>query len=319
MRQKQKVWVHAVQERVNFTSAILKEMRQIKMFGVESDVAFKTQGLRELELHRSKPYRLMIVGINVLGALSTAIAPALTVAVYAATQLNLRLETPSIDVAFTSLSLISLLTNPVVLLSVSLARFTSAIGCFDRIQEFLSKESRVNEVPSVDEYLVPDNVSGMELKLLPTQSQPLVCMTDCCFSLGSDAPTILYGLTLKIHHALFLAVTGPIGSGKSSLLKAVLGEMHRTEGTLSVGSVKMAYCQQSPWIFNGTLRKNIIGESPLDDKWLMEVVYACNLDVENTTLPLGLDTVAGSSGAQLSGGQKQRVVSISVISFHLRC
>jgi ABC-type transport system involved in cytochrome bd biosynthesis fused ATPase/permease subunit len=81
----------------------------------------------------------------------------------------------------------------------------------------------------------------------------------------------------------------------------------------------MAYCQQSPWIFNGTLRKNIIGESPLDDKWLKEVVYACNLDVENTTLSLGLDTVAGSSGAQLSGGQKQRVVSISVISFHLRC
>jgi hypothetical protein len=60
----------------------------------------------------------MIVGVNVLGALLTAITPALTIAVYAATQLNLRLETPSTNVVFTSLSLISLLTNPVVLLSV---------------------------------------------------------------------------------------------------------------------------------------------------------------------------------------------------------
>ncbi|KAJ6184246.1 ABC transporter integral membrane type 1, partial [Penicillium mononematosum] len=308
MRQMQKAWVHAVQERVNFTSVILKEMRQIKMFGIESDVAFKIRGLRELELHRSKPYRSMIVGVNVLGTLSTAIAPALTIAVYAATQLNLRLETPSTDVVFTSLSLISLLTNPVVLLSVLLTRFTSAIGCFDRIQEFLCKESRVNEVTSVDEYLAPENASGMELTSLLTQSsQPLVCMTDCCFSLGVDIPAILHGLTLKIQHASFSAVTGPIGSGKSSLLKAMLGEMHRPEGTLSVRSVKMAYCQQSPWIFNGTLRANIVGESPLDEEWLKEVVYACNLDVETTILSFGLDTVAGSSGAQLSGGQKQRV------------
>ncbi|CDM31024.1 AAA+ ATPase domain [Penicillium roqueforti FM164] len=307
MRQKQKAWVHAVQERVNFTSIMLKELRQIKMFGIESDVAFKTNGLRELELHQSKPYRSMIVGVNVLSALSTAIAPALTIAMYATTQLNLRLETPSTDVAFTNLSLISLLTNPVVLLSVSLTRFTSAIGCFDRIQEFFCKKNRVHGLSSVDEYLLPENVLGMEPESVPTQSQPLVCMTDCCFSLGLEAPAILHGLTLKIQNGFFLAVTAPLGSGKSSLLKDMLGEMHSTEGILTVRSVKQAYCQQAPWIFNGTLRTNTIGESPLDETWFKEVVYVCNLDFETTTLSLGLDTLTGSSGAELSGGQKQRV------------
>ena len=305
--------------RVTFTSILLKELRQIKMFGIEPGVAFKTNSLHELELHRSKPYRSMIVGVNVLGALSTALAPALTIAVYAATQLNLRLETPSTDVAFTSLSLISPLTNPVVQLSVSLTRFTSAIGCFDRIQEFLCKESRVPELPSDDEYLLPENVSGMESQPAPIQSQPVVCMTNCCFSLSLDAPAILHGLTLKIQHGAFLVVTGPIGSGKSSLLKAMLDKMHSTEGTLSVRSVKMAYCQQAPWIFNGTLRTNIIGESPLDGTWLKEVLHVCNLDFETTTLSAGLDTVTdtvtGSSGAQLSGGQKQRVVR----SLYIRC
>ncbi|KAJ5356582.1 ABC transporter integral membrane type 1 [Penicillium concentricum] len=306
-REMQKTWVHAVQERVNFTSVVLKEMRQIKMFGVETDVASKTHSLRQLELHQSKPFRSMVVAVNVLGAISTAIAPALTIAVYAATQLNLGLETPNTDVTFTSLSLISLLTEPVVLLSASLTRFTSAIGCFDRIQEFICKENQVDEDPSVDKYLVLDSASGIELQSASTQPEALVCMTDCCFSLGLVHPAILRGLTLKIQRASFSAVTGPIGSGKSFLLKAMLREMHRTKGSFSVSSVKTAYCQQSPWIFNGTLRANIIGESPLDERWLKEVVYVCNLDVESTILSLGLDTVAGSSGAQLSGGQKQRV------------
>ncbi|KAJ5965703.1 ABC transporter integral membrane type 1, partial [Penicillium waksmanii] len=307
MRQWQKIWVQAVQERVSFTSVVLKELRQIKMFGAESDMGLKIHRLRESELRQSKPYRSMIVGVNVLSALSTAIAPAATIAVYAATQLNLRLETPSTDVVFTSLSLISLLTSPVVLLSVSWTRFTSAIGCFDRIQEFLSKDSRANDFLGRGEWVAPQNVSGTKLNSVSAQSQPLVCMTDCSFSLGPDSPAILHGITLEIQHASYTAVTGPIGSGKSSLLEAMLGEMHLREGNLSVSPVKMAYCKQNPWIFNGTLKANIIGESHADEKWLEEVLHACNLDIEATKLPLGLDTVAGSSGAQLSGGQKQRV------------
>ncbi|CAI7673382.1 unnamed protein product [Penicillium pancosmium] len=308
MRQWQKIWVQAVQERVSFTSVILKELRQIKMFGAESGIGLKIHKLRESELRQSKPYRSMIVGVNVLGALSTAIAPAVTIAVYAATQLNLRLETPSTDVVFTSLSLISLLTSPVVLLSVSWTRFTSAIGCFDRIQEFLCcKDSQANETLAESEWVVPENISGTKLNSVSTQSQPLVCMTDCSFSLGPDKPAILHGITLKIQHASYTAVTGPIGSGKSSLLEAMLGEMYLREGSLSVSPVKMAYCKQNPWIFNGTLKANIIGESYADENWLEEVLHACNLDIEATTLPFGFDTVSGSSGAQLSGGQKQRL------------
>ncbi|KGO44507.1 ABC transporter, integral membrane type 1 [Penicillium expansum] len=306
MRQWQKVWVQAVQERVSFTSVILKELRQIKMFGAESDIGLKIHRLRESELRQSKPYRSMIVGVNVLGALSTALTP-VTIAVYAATKLKLGLETPSTDIVFTSLSLISLLTNPVVLLSVSWTRFTSATGCFDRIQEFLQKDSRANEVLVRGEWVAPENASGTKLNSVSAQSRPLVCMADCSFSLGLDSPAILHGITLKMQYASYTAVTGPIGSGKSSLLEAILGEMYLREGSLSVSSVKMAYCKQNPWIFNGTLKANIIGESHADEKWLDEVVHACDLGIEATTLPLGLDTVAGNSGAQLSGGQKQRV------------
>jgi ATP-binding cassette subfamily C (CFTR/MRP) protein 1 len=143
------------------------------MFGVESDIGLKIHRLREMELHQSKPYRSMIVGVNVLSAPSTAIAPAVTIAVYAATQLELRLETPNTDVVFTALSLISLLTNPVMLISVLWTRFTSAIGCFDRIQEFLDKDNRAKEVLAGSEWVAPENVLGTNLTQYRLSPSPL--------------------------------------------------------------------------------------------------------------------------------------------------
>ncbi|PYI02725.1 P-loop containing nucleoside triphosphate hydrolase protein [Aspergillus sclerotiicarbonarius CBS 121057] len=283
-------WVRAVQERVSFTSAILKGMRQIKMFGIEPTMEAKINRLREAELESSKPYRTLIVWINVLGAVSTALAPAATIAVYAGTQLNLKLETPKTDLVFTSLSLISLLTNPVVLISVSLTRFTSAIG-----------------QPQPADRPLMMGASGIEMSSLPANAEDLVSMHGAYFKLPTGSSNILEDVDLKIRRSSFSVVTGPLGSGKSSLLKAILGELNATQGRTFIAPVRMAYCQQAPWIFNGTLQTNIMCESPMDEKWLKEVVYACNLEVDVARLSNGLDTVVGSSGSQLSGGQKQRV------------
>ncbi|RAL02582.1 P-loop containing nucleoside triphosphate hydrolase protein [Aspergillus ibericus CBS 121593] len=302
MRLRQRAWVRAVQERISFTSAILKGMRQVKMFGIEPTVESKINRLREAELESSKPYWSLIVWVNVLGAVSTALAPAATIAVYAGTQLNLKLETPKTDLVFTSLSLISLLTNPVVLISVSSTRFTSAIGCFDRIQDFLSTEGKSHHT---DQSMMMGS-SGIEMSLM-ANSQELVSMEGASFRLPTGSSNVLEAVNLKIRPSSLSVVTGPLGCGKSSLLKAILGELNTTQGRISIAPVRMAYCQQDPWIFNGTLQTNIIGESPMDEKWLKEVVHACNLEVDVARLPSGLDTVVGSSGSQLSGGQKQRV------------
>ncbi|OIW32628.1 P-loop containing nucleoside triphosphate hydrolase protein [Coniochaeta ligniaria NRRL 30616] len=221
MRQNQRFWINAVQNRVNFTSAILRSLRQVKMLGIETEMTSKIHDLREAELNSSKPYRSLIVWVNVLGALTATLAPAATIVVYAVAKIDLNLETPKADQVFTSLSLISLLASSVLLLSVS--------------------------------------------------------------------------------------VTGPLGCGKSSLLQAILGELNRREGQVSASADRLAYCQQSPCIFNGTLRTNILGESAVDENWLREVVSACDLADDVKRLPDGLDTAVGSSGSQLSGGQKQRL------------
>jgi len=71
----------------------------------------------------------------------------------------------------------------------------------------------------------------------------------------------------------------------------------------------MAYCDQTPWLENRSIRDNILGQSPLDEKWLATVLEACALDEDVRMFPLGDLTLVGSGGVSLSGGQKQRVVS----------
>uniref|UniRef100_A0A7S2ZPD1 Probable ATP-dependent transporter ycf16 n=2 Tax=Rhodosorus marinus TaxID=101924 RepID=A0A7S2ZPD1_9RHOD len=104
----------------------------------------------------------------------------------------------------------------------------------------------------------------------------------------------------------FVAIVGAVGSGKSSLISAILGEVSKLEGTVDVrGSV--AYAAQTPWIFNDTLRSNIIFGETDDDAIYSKTIYATALENDLEALPAGDQTEIGEKGINLSGGQKQRV------------
>uniref|UniRef100_A0A8C7IGV6 Multidrug resistance-associated protein 1 n=1 Tax=Oncorhynchus kisutch TaxID=8019 RepID=A0A8C7IGV6_ONCKI len=103
-----------------------------------------------------------------------------------------------------------------------------------------------------------------------------------------------------------VAVVGHVGSGKSSLLSALLGEMEKLEGSVSVkGSV--AYVPQQAWIQNATLKDNIVFGQERKESWYHRVVEACALLPDLEILPAGDGTEIGEKGVNLSGGQKQRV------------
>eukprot|EP00755_Sulcionema_specki_P036663 Sspe_Gene.22459::Locus_8550_Transcript_1_1_Confidence_1.000_Length_3182::g.22459::m.22459/K05665/ABCC1; ATP-binding cassette, subfamily C (CFTR/MRP), member 1 len=112
---------------------------------------------------------------------------------------------------------------------------------------------------------------------------------------------VLKEVTLCLPKGALVTVVGSVGSGKSSLLRAILGELELTGGTVGVtGSI--AYCAQQPWIRKLSLRDNIVADQPWDEAWYKKVVKACSLDIDN----LG-DKVIGDRGLTLSGGQKARV------------
>ena len=99
---------------------------------------------------------------------------------------------------------------------------------------------------------------------------------------------------------------GKIGSGKTSFLHAILGEMRKVQGAKTVNG-RMSYVAQQAWIQNLTLKDNILFGSAVDSERYNEVVNACALASDLELLPNNDDTEIGENGVNLSGGQKQRV------------
>ncbi|PIL27467.1 ATP-binding cassette transporter [Ganoderma sinense ZZ0214-1] len=121
-----------------------------------------------------------------------------------------------------------------------------------------------------------------------------------------EKPFELKDIKLKIPKGSFVAIVGRVGSGKSSLLQALIGEMRKTRGQCTFSSTA-AYVPQTAWIMNATLRQNIIFGQPEDDERLHEIVEACCLGPDLEMLPHGEQTEIGEKGINLSGGQKARV------------
>ncbi|KAL6750031.1 P-loop containing nucleoside triphosphate hydrolase protein [Haematococcus lacustris] len=117
---------------------------------------------------------------------------------------------------------------------------------------------------------------------------------------------VISGLDLAVLRGQLVMVVGQVGSGKSSLLAALLGEMHRAAGHVKVhGSV--AYTAQDPWVQNCTLRANVLLGRAYDDELYTSVLAACALGPDLEVLAAGDATEIGEKGVNLSGGQKHRV------------
>jgi ABC-type multidrug transport system fused ATPase/permease subunit len=117
---------------------------------------------------------------------------------------------------------------------------------------------------------------------------------------------VLTGINLRVTQGSLVAVIGPVGSGKSSLVSSILDEMYRNQGSLSV-SGSVAYASQTAWILNATVRENILFGQPMDDRRYHKVVKACQLSHDLEVLEAGDQTMIGERGINLSGGQKQRI------------
>lgn len=199
----------------------------------------------------------------------------------------------------------------------------SIAGCFARIQNFLLLPERVDSrsstttSPSGYESGGPaqsteEDARGSEYELLnlsTTQDEePEIYIVDASFVFEASSEPILKDVNLRIPQSGFVVVMGDVGSGKTTLLRAILGEVPVRKGVIHVAQHRVAYCGQTTWVRNISIRKNILGEGSLDPAWYATVVDACLLNEDFQHLPQGDDSLAGSGGSALSGGQRQRVV-----------
>lgn len=230
--------------------------------------------------------------------------------------------------AFTSIALVSLLTTPVIVFIQGLPSVMQCVGNFDRIQEYGNYHEDGFE--GLDNENLPTAVAleGIDLQSFSTSRNtayetPSTLQTEYISLDGQEfawskanSTSVISLPSLSIKKRTVTAIVGPVGSGKSSLLNALLGEMaalRPVQPNSRPGGITLpqeaAYCAQQPWLENGTIRQVVLGASGWDEKWYHTVVAACCLDVDIGQLQWGDQTRVGSAGVNLSGGQKQRIVS----------
>ncbi|XP_023214157.1 multidrug resistance-associated protein 4-like, partial [Centruroides sculpturatus] len=121
-----------------------------------------------------------------------------------------------------------------------------------------------------------------------------------------DAEPTLKDISLSIKTGELLTVMGPVGSGKTSLLMSMLGEIPINSGKVSVKG-KIAYASQEAWVFNETIKENILfGEEYQEDKY-RRVLHITALEKDIRLLPKKDLTIVGERGVIMSGGQKARI------------
>uniref|UniRef100_A0A8C7QHP7 ATP-binding cassette, sub-family C (CFTR/MRP), member 3 n=1 Tax=Oncorhynchus mykiss TaxID=8022 RepID=A0A8C7QHP7_ONCMY len=278
--------------RIKLMNEILNGIKVLKLYAWENSFKEKVLEIRQKELNvlRKTAY---------LGALSTMawtsapfLVALMTFAVYVTVDKNNILDA---EKAFVSLSLFNILRFPLNMLPQVISSVVQASVSLKRIQDFLSHEE-----------LDPESVDRNNTATGKHGCNSSVTVVNGKFTWAKQDPPALHNINLMVPQGSLLAVVGHVGCGKSSLVSALLGEMEKLEGQISIrGSV--AYVPQQAWIQNATLRDNILFGKAYNEQKYRSCLEACALTPDLEVLPGGDLTEIGEKGINLSGGQRQRV------------
>jgi ABC-type multidrug transport system fused ATPase/permease subunit len=274
-------------KRMKATSEILMNMRILKLQAWEMKFLSKIIRVRKLEEIWLKKF---LVGSAIVRFLFFNAPTFVAVVTFGAcVLLGIPLESGKI---LTALATFRILQMPIYNLPDTISMIAQTKVSLDRIVAFLRLDDLQTDV----------------VEKLPRGSSDIAIEIDngnFTWDLSS-VNTTLKNINLRVFHGMRVAVCGTVGSGKSSLLSCIIGEIPKLSGTLKVCG-KKAYVAQSPWIQSGKIEENILFGSKMDSEKYERVLEACSLKKDLEVLPFGDQTIIGEKGINLSGGQKQRV------------
>lgn len=276
--------------RIKLMNEILNGIKVLKLYAWELAFKDKVLAIRQEELKVLKK-SAYLAAVGTFTWVCTPFLVALsTFAVYVTVDENNILDAQK---AFVSLALFNILRFPLNILPMVISSIVQASVSLKRLRVFLSHED-----------LDPDSIQRRPIKDAGATNS--ITVKNATFTWARNDPPTLHGITFSVPEGSLVAVVGQVGCGKSSLLSALLAEMDKVEGHVTVkGSV--AYVPQQAWIQNISLRENILFGRQLQERYYKAVVEACALLPDLEILPSGDRTEIGEKGVNLSGGQKQRV------------
>ncbi|XP_027046092.1 multidrug resistance-associated protein 4-like isoform X2 [Pocillopora damicornis] len=282
--------IHWMDERVKVMNEIIAGMRVIKMYTWEDSFSNWIRQIRKSELKWFLKLSFIQGAFQSFFFSSSVVISFVTFMTYVLTGEVLKAQT-----VFTCISLFNIMRVVMAL------QFPIAIT--------LLNECRVS-IKRMEDILLMDEMQSEGLvtsKLRPKLENCHVAAKNikALWNKNLQSPT-LENVSFKVSSGELLGVIGAVGSGKSSLLMVILGELPLTEGSITVKG-KIGYSSQQAWVYNGSLRQNILFGQNYDEDKFKEVTKACALDKDIELLPDGDMTFVGERGVSLSGGQRARV------------
>jgi ABC-type multidrug transport system fused ATPase/permease subunit len=279
--------MEAKDNRMKVTSEVLRNLKTLKLQAWDSQFLNSLEGLRKIE------YNWLWKSLR-LSALSTFIfwgSPTLISVVTFGTCMLMGIELTAGRI-LSALATFRMLQDPIFSLPDLLSAIAQGKVSADRITSYLQEEE----------------IQSDAIKYLPRdQTEFDIQINSGKFSWDPESrnPTI-EEIQLKVKRGMKVAICGTVGSGKSSLLSCILGEIQKLSGTVKISGTK-AYVPQSPWILTGNVRENILFGNQYDGIKYDRTVKACALEKDFELFPSGDLTEIGERGINMSGGQKQRI------------
>ncbi|KAF2713348.1 P-loop containing nucleoside triphosphate hydrolase protein [Pleomassaria siparia CBS 279.74] len=302
MRTRQMDWAVTTQARVTSISYVVGCIKGVRMLGLSETVHGMLTTLRELEVAAHTHVRKLTVWVILI---SNTMFQTTTLATYV-TYTAVALSKPggltlNFNVLYGSMSALKLVTSPMMHVLLLIPQIQASLASLTRIQDFLASDSFGEEASPVR------HIGSSDIGLHQNRKQDsIVEVKDAAFGFDAEKP-ILFDISLTCQSESLTMVIGKVGSGKSVLLRSLVGEARLLQGSFDPLPSGTAFCDQTVWLRNVTVRDNIIGEDVFEEAWYNDVLWSCNLTQDLDEMKKGDFTSIGSKGITLSGGQKNRI------------
>lgn len=277
--------------RTRLMTEILNNMKSIKLYAWTTAFMNKLNYIRnDKELANLRKIGATQAFANFTWSTTPFLVSCLTFAIFVFTQT----KPLTTEIVFPALTLFNLLTFPLSILPMVITSIIEATVAVSRLTSyFVAEELQSNAV--ITEPPVEDI------------GEESVRIRDATFTWNKEEPrNALEDISFSASKGELSCIVGRVGSGKSSLLQALLGDLWKIKGEVVLRGTT-AYVAQSPWVMNASVKENIVFGHRFDPTFYEKTINACALTDDFASLPDGDQTEVGERGISLSGGQKVRL------------
>lgn len=283
-------------ERVRLMDEIISGIQVIKMYAWEKPFAklIKTARMKELKIITKLSY---VRGLFMTFNLFTTRA-ALFVSLMTMVLLGVEITPSRVFVFMCYFNILSQTMSSMFVRGIS--EIAELLVSIKRLQEYLTQEEFVDQTRGDNNNDLTSNEKSENNKFAIRMDQ-VTTKWDV-----NSTENALDSIQLRLGNGILMGIIGPVGSGKSSMLQTILGELNVVGGNISVRGT-LSYASQEAWVFGATIRQNITFGNEYHKKRYNEVVRVCALEKDFEQFENGDRTIVGDRGASLSGGQKARI------------